>query len=110
MAFDDLNRETTRTVPDDPNRPGSYARTLTTNYDLAGRKWDVTADSQTLKHRYDAAGRLDYVDDTWLGTSNNRVDYGYDAAGNRTMMTWPGGRNRRGGTPTSTTKRPPGRR
>jgi hypothetical protein len=47
--------------------------------------------AQTSLHVYDAAGRLDYVDDSWLGISNNRVDYGYDAAGNRTSMTWPGG-------------------
>jgi len=91
FVFDDLNRETTRTVPDNPAVAGNLARTLTTSYDLAGRSWDATADSQTLSQRYDAAGRLDYVDDSYLGASNNRVNPGYDAAGNRTSLVYPGG-------------------
>ncbi len=90
FVFDDLNRETTRTVPDNPAVAGNLARTLTTSYDLAGRSWDATADSQTLSQRYDAAGRLDYVDDSYLG-ANNRINPGYDAAGNRTSLVYPGG-------------------
>src|SRR6185436_15096811 len=60
------------------------------NYDLASRKYDLTADSQTISHRYDAAGRLDYVTDSTLGATN-MIDYGYDAADNRNLLAWPGG-------------------
>ncbi|HEY7641619.1 MAG TPA: RHS repeat-associated core domain-containing protein [Steroidobacteraceae bacterium] len=88
FAFDALNRETTRTVPNNPL--GHFARTLTTSYDLASRKWDLTADGQTISHRYDAAGRLDYVTDSLLGATNT-IDYGYDAADNRNLLAWPGG-------------------
>jgi RHS repeat-associated protein len=86
MVYDALNRETSRTVPDNPAYTGNYARTLTTNYDLASRKWDVTADGQTLRNRYDSAKRLDRVEDSLLnalgGTIGN-VNYTYDAASNR---------------------------
>jgi len=88
MTFDDLNREITRTVP--ANLLGHFARSLPTSYDLASRKWDATADSQTLSYRYDTAGRLDYVDDSTLGAAN-RIDSVYDAAGNRTGLNYPGG-------------------
>lgn len=82
FAYDALNRETTRTVP--ANAAGLYARTLTTNYDLASRKWDLTAESQTLKHRYDTAGRLDTVEDALITVG--KLDYEYDKAGNRTQL------------------------
>ena len=93
FVFDALNRETTRNVP--ANTLGHFARTLTTGYDLASRKWDVTVvesplTNQTLSHRYDAAGRVDYVDDSFLG-GTNRLDYGFDAADNRTSVVYPGG-------------------
>jgi RHS repeat-associated protein len=88
FAFDDLNRETTRNVPN--NVFGHFARTLTTTYDLADRDWDLTADGQTISSRYDSVARLDFVSDGWIAGSNN-TDYGYDAAGNRTYMAWPGG-------------------
>ncbi len=87
-AYDDLNRETSRTVP--ANAAGHYARTLTTNYDLASRKWDVTADGQTLKHRYDNAGRLNQVQDSLLnalGSTVGNVTYTYNAAGSRETVT-----------------------
>ena len=88
LAFDALNRETTRTVPNNPL--GHFARTLSKSYDLAGRQWDATADSQTISQRYDALGRLDYVIDSVLG-AGAPIDYTYDAASNRSGMTWPGG-------------------
>ena len=93
FAFDDLNREITRTVQANP--AAHFARTLSTSYDLASRKWDASVveaplTNQAISHWYDAAGRLDYVDDSFLGATN-RVDYSYDAADNRTVMAWPGG-------------------
>src|SRR5260221_5621179 len=87
MSYDALNRETNRAVP--ANAAGNYARTLTSTYDLASRKWDLTADGQTLRNRYDTAGRLYQVQDSLLnalgGTIGN-VNYGYDAASNRTSI------------------------
>jgi len=88
FAFDDLNRETTRNVP--VNSLGHFSRTLSTSYDIASRKWDLTADGQTLSHRYDAAGRLAYVDDSWIGV-NNRTAYAYGDKVNRTQLTYPSG-------------------
>jgi RHS repeat-associated protein len=92
FAFDALNREISRTVPDNPAVVGNYARTLTTTYDLASRKYDSTADGQTLQHRYDAAGRSNLVGDTLLnaaggGTVGN-VSYTYDASSNRASATY----------------------
>lgn len=82
--YDALNRELNRHIP--ANAAGNFARTLSTSYDLASRKWDVTADGQTLQHRYDTAGRLTSVNDTLLaalGSNIGLVSYAYDAAGNR---------------------------
>lgn len=93
FVYDALNREVTRYV----DIGGPYARTLTTSYDLGSRKWDVTADGQTLKHRYDSAGRLDTVEDSLFGSLNpltpnlGKLDYAYDKAGNRTQLTVNGG-------------------
>jgi YD repeat-containing protein len=87
-VFDDLNRETTHNVP--ANSLGHFARTLTNTFDLAGRKYDATADGQTISHRYDAAGWVDFVTDSYLAPTGT-TDYGYDAAGNRTTLVYPGG-------------------
>lgn len=89
MAYDVLNRETTRTVP--ANAAGNYARTLTTTYDLASRKWAATADGQTLQHSYDTAGRLSGITDSLLNTLGSgigNVSYGYDSASNRASTTF----------------------
>lgn len=90
MTYDAINRERTRTVPDNPNVAGNYARLLTSTYDLLGRKLVLDAEGQTISHVYDTAGRIDYVTDTYAG-NNYVVDHSYDPAGNRTGMTWPGG-------------------
>ncbi|MDB5971469.1 MAG: hypothetical protein JWQ90_3919, partial [Hydrocarboniphaga sp.] len=68
----------------------NYARTLTTNYDLASRKWDVAADGQTLKHRYDNAGRLNQMQDSLLnalGSNVGTIGYTYNPAGSRETVT-----------------------
>jgi RHS repeat-associated protein len=82
-SFDAMNREYQRVVPVNSN--GHFARTLTETYDLLGRKWQATADSQTLTFTFDTAGRLQTVADSILGS----VGYQYDAANNRTQITWP---------------------
>ncbi len=87
FIFDALNRETSRTVPATPN---GYARNLSTSYDLDARKWDVGADGQTLRHRYDSAGRLQRVEDSLLNTLGANVGnlvYTYDASSNRQGLT-----------------------
>ncbi len=86
--FDDINRETTRGVP--ANSLGHFARTLTNTYDLAGRRYDASADGQSISHRYDAVGRVDTVTDSLLSPTGT-ADYGYDAAGNRTTLIYPSG-------------------
>ena len=89
MLFDALNRETSRTVP--ANAAGNYARTLTTAYDLASRKWALTADGQTLQQGYDTAARLTSVNDSLLnalGSNVGNVSYAYDAASNRTLVSF----------------------
>ena len=45
------------------------------------------ADTQTQTDSYDTAMRLQSVQDSLLGTPG----YGYDANGNPTQITWPGG-------------------
>jgi len=88
--FDPMNRERTRTVPDNPAVTGDYAYTVTDTYNLLGQKLTVSADGQTIATTYDSGGRIDYVTDTY-GGNNYVVDHTYDGAGNRTGMTWPGG-------------------
>ncbi|MDO9453783.1 MAG: hypothetical protein Q7J29_13100 [Stagnimonas sp.] len=89
FAFDALNRETARTVPATAD---GFARTLTTSYDLASRKWDITADGQSLRNRYDTAGRPNFVGDSLLnslgssGTAGN-ISYTYDGSSNRSGFT-----------------------
>jgi RHS repeat-associated protein len=91
MAYDPLNRETTRTIPDNAAVTGNYARTLQTQYDLLSRKTRLENQGEThfIVHQYDKAGRLDITTDTF-GTYSYPIDYSFDPAGNRTLMTWPG--------------------
>ena len=88
MVYDALNRETQRTTP--ANTAYAAVRTLDSKYDLAGRARVQTAEGQSISSDYDAAGRLDLVTDNY-GGNNYVVDHTYDASGNRTGMTWPGG-------------------
>jgi len=104
-VFDALNRETSRSVP--ANALGHFQRSLSTSYDLASRKWNLglsdtetgTTSNQTLYNRYDTAGRLTSVDDSYLtglfnstctpGTSRcfGSVGATYDAASNLATQT-----------------------
>ena len=84
-SFDAMNQEYQRVVPANPN--GHFSRTLTETYDLLGRRWQATADSQTLTFTFDTAGRPQSVADSILGS----VRYQYDAASNRIQVTWPDG-------------------
>ena len=90
MAYDALNQETTRTVPDNPAVAGNYARPLTSTYDLLGEVLTRAAEGQTITTVYDLAGCVDTTTDSYNG-NNYLVDVTFDAAGNRTGMTWPGG-------------------
>jgi RHS repeat-associated protein len=90
MAYNALNQETQRVVPDNAAVAGNYARTLDSSYDLLGRKLTMAAEGQTITNVWDKPGRLDLVTDVYNGNSYV-VDSSYDPAGNRTGMTWPGG-------------------
>lgn len=99
FKFDALNREIERDVP--ANSAGHFARTLTTTFDLASRKWAqkvvdteqnttaVPSTTQTLQNTYDTAKRLSQVSDSLLGalgTSVGTVGYGYDSSSNRNAL------------------------
>ena len=83
--YDAMNRERTHAVP--ANAAGHFARTVTSSYDLLGRKKTRSAEGQTLTYTYDNADRTQSVVDSITGT----VGYQYDAAGNRTRLSWPDG-------------------
>ncbi|MFX8569866.1 hypothetical protein ABTM09_20465, partial [Acinetobacter baumannii] len=83
-----LNREIERDVP--ANAKGHFARTLTSTYDLASRKWAQTvvdtetgtSTTQTLQNGYDSAKRLTSVGDSLLnglGTNIGNLGYAYDS-------------------------------
>ncbi len=79
LGYDNLNRLTSRTYPD-------TALNVTFTHDLLGRpKVARYADnSHELSHDWDPLGRLNSV------TSGGKtLSYQYDAAGNRTRITWP---------------------
>lgn len=86
-AYDNLNRETSRVVPNNP--AGNFGFTLTSNYDLAGRPWDRTANSQTISHRYNTVGWLSQEINNWIGT-NNTTSYAYFPSGQVQTLTYPG--------------------
>ncbi len=84
-AYDALNRPDTRHTP--PNLNGHFDRSVQTTYDLDSRKYNVTAEGQTLQFRYDNAGRQSLVGDTLLnalGANVGNLSYGYDGDSNRT--------------------------
>jgi RHS repeat-associated protein len=79
-GYDNLNRLTSKDLPGtEPD--ASYA------YDLLNRPTSVVQDAQTLTFVHDALGRKTSESINYLGATG----YGYDAAGRRTSMTYPGG-------------------
>jgi RHS repeat-associated protein len=65
------------------NAPGTVAD-LTTTFDNLGRPATLVSNGQTLTNGWDALGRL-----LSQQGANGTVSYLYDAAGQRTRMTWP---------------------
>jgi RHS repeat-associated protein len=68
------------------------ANTITTVYDLQNRVTNVSDTyGNTLAMAYDNLGRKTSQTDTSPTLSAKTVSYQYDAAGNRTRLTWPDG-------------------
>ena len=79
LAYDNLGRLLSRTYP-------VSADNVTYTYDLLGRRLGATgaAAADNVSYAYDNAGRLAST------TAGGRaLSYQYDAAGNRTRLTWP---------------------
>ncbi|WP_050750275.1 DUF6531 domain-containing protein [Allochromatium vinosum] len=79
LAYDNLDRLLTRTYP-------TAADSLSFGYDLLGRRTTASFanGSYAISNSYDNAGRL-----TSTTAGGKRLSFAYDAAGNRTRLTWP---------------------
>lgn len=101
FAYDALNRMTSKQVPDGcaPIQVGecpaaSATRDVYYDYDLQGRQTYARFDSATgadgVTNNYDAFGQL--ISATLaMGGISRTITYQYDAYGNRTLITTPGG-------------------
>ena len=79
LAYDNLNRLTTRSYP-------TTADDVAFAYDLLGRRTQAkyANNSHTVSYVWDAAGRM-----TSTQSGTKVLSYQYDPAGNRTRLTWP---------------------
>ena len=79
LTYDNLNRLVSRTYP-------TAAHNLIFTYDLIGRRTTASFanGSYSITDAYDNAGRL-----TRTTAGGKTLSFQYDAAGNRTRMTWP---------------------
>jgi RHS repeat-associated protein len=86
FAYDALGRVVSRTPGGTLSYPYDYP--VTYSYNLQGQVTQITrsGDGNTLTYGYGALGRLATV-----GQAFGSLSYQYDAAGNRTRMTWPDG-------------------
>ncbi len=89
FTYDALDRVRTKAVP----ASGTIAaNTITTTYDLLNKVTAVTDTyGNTLANVYDLPGRQTSATRTTPGLSAKTVSYQYDAASNRTRLTWPDG-------------------
>lgn len=79
-SYDKLNRLVGKTYPTEA------ANNITYSYDLLNRRTQskLTNNTNTVDYVYDNAGRL-----TSSTSGGKAISYQYDAAGNRTRITWP---------------------
>ncbi|MDX9838917.1 MAG: RHS repeat-associated core domain-containing protein, partial [Azoarcus sp.] len=79
LAYDNLNRLTTRSYP-------TTADNVAFAYDLLGRRTQAkyANNSHTVSYAWDGAGRM-----TSTQSGTKVLSYQYDPAGNRTRLTWP---------------------
>ena len=89
-GYDDASRLTGISYPDASRNVTFAYDNLSVSYGK-GRLTNMTDPSGTTAYRYDAMGRIVQEDRTVLGVSYS-TQYGYDAAGNLTTVTYPGGR------------------
>jgi YD repeat-containing protein len=78
-AYDNLNRVTARTY-------ATAADNVTFSYDLLGRVLSSSKADHAISNAWDNAGRQ-----TSTTAGGRTLAYQYDAAGNRTRITWPDG-------------------
>jgi RHS repeat-associated protein len=89
-GYDDASRLIGISYPDASRNVTFAYDNLSVSYGK-GRLTNMTDPSGTTTYRYDAMGRIVQEDRTVLGVSYSTL-YGYDAAGNLTTVTYPGGR------------------
>lgn len=85
-TYDALNRMTVKHFPTAPAEDVHYG------YDMRGLQTSARFTSPTglgVTNNYDRVGRLTWTSDNSDGTAR-RLDFGYDANGNRTSITHPG--------------------
>ena len=91
FTYDKLNRVTRKTVPARAGLDATHTRDVFYKYDIRGLQVDARFDSLSghgLQTTYDRYGRVTANTDTMDGVTRS-FGYGYDAAGNRTSLTFP---------------------
>jgi YD repeat-containing protein len=92
-SYDNLNRMTLKTVPERIGLPSTHTRDVYHAYDNLNRQTVARFDSlsgEGLSVGYDGLGRVVSANSTMGGVSRT-LAYGYDTAGNRASLTYPGG-------------------
>lgn len=84
-TYDALNRPITKTTT---ATALTSASSYSYAYDNFGNPITVSDGTRTTTRSYDALSRLTWEQDSALGSAS-RVSYEYDAAGQRTRLTWP---------------------
>ena len=95
--YDDLNRVVEKTLVDASGllTPSLHTRSVHYQYDIRGLQEHARFDSDTgpgTISTYDRYGRVTSTNDTTIISGGRKLNYGYDAAGNRTSITheWDG--------------------
>ncbi|MEQ9110677.1 MAG: RHS repeat-associated core domain-containing protein [Rhodospirillaceae bacterium] len=92
-TFDALNRETAKQVALG-SKAGTVQRSITTQYDKAGRIENASTGIATVAYHFDTARRVIQEDQTYAGLTR-AAGYGLDANSNISVIQWAGGSNLR---------------
>ena len=91
FGYDVLNRLTSKIVPQRSGLSSTHTRDVYYGYDLQGHPLYARFDSASgegLSFTFDALGQMTSTKQALDGTSRT-LSYQYDAAGNRSRLTWP---------------------